>query len=233
MEWMLFLGGLVLTGLVAGATWVSRHRAQLQRNREALMRSYERTYVGLQGFVGSPGAPAAVDPPATAASERPPSSIEALSADLVRRAAVAGQATVALTQTTTIPPDVRAQLQADQEQVLREAKLTFMRLIAAWDNANADELRLTLGAQAFERLVDSAELTPREGAPTDIITLTAETVGRPQSSVVEAAAHADAVHVRFSGLYRTALSSAARRFDTVWSFERAEDGLRVIEIQPI
>ncbi|MFC3148154.1 hypothetical protein [Piscinibacterium candidicorallinum] len=233
MEWMLFLGGLVLTGLIAGAAWVSRYRAQLQRNRDALMRSYERTYVGLQGFVGPAAAPVPAEAPVGAPQERAAPSIEALSADLMRRASVAGQATVALTQATTIPPDMRAQLQVEQEQVLRDAKLTFMRLIAAWDNANTDELRATLGADAYDRLVDAAKLAPREGAPTDIITLTAEAVDRPASSVVAAAGDADAVHVRFSGLYRTALASAARRFDTVWSFQRSDDGLRVIEIQPI
>ncbi|HET7773593.1 MAG TPA: hypothetical protein VFK82_07185 [Burkholderiaceae bacterium] len=233
MEWMLFLGGLVLTGLIAGAAWVSRYRAQLQRNRDALMRSYERTYVGLQGFVGQPEAQGSADLPMHPAHERTSPSIEALSADLMRRASVAGQATAALTQNTTIPPDVRAQLQAEQEQVLRDAKLVFMRLIAAWDGANADELHATLSADAYQRLVDDTRLSPREGAPTDILTLTAEAVERPASSTMPGASDADTVHVRFSGLYRTALSSSARRFDTVWSFSRGEDGLRVIEIQPI
>jgi hypothetical protein len=233
MEWMLFLGGVVLTGLIAGAAWVSRYRAQLQRNRDALMRSYERTYVGLQGFVGQADTQGAADGPIHPAHERTAPSMEALSADLMRRASVAGQATVALTQVTTIAPDMRAQIQAEQEQTLRDAKLVFMRLIAAWDSANADELHATLSEDAYERLVDSSKLSPRDGAPTDILTLTAEAVERPGSSTVSAAGDADAVHVRFSGLYRTALSSAARRFDTVWSFQRGEDGLRVIEIQPI
>jgi predicted lipid-binding transport protein (Tim44 family) len=192
---------IVLAPLLALASyfgWRLFQRRQ-EKQRAAQVESYQRTYVGLQGWV----APAVNPPTDHTASDS-------------ARAVINGKLT-----SDTQPFGDTATVTA-----MQEAKQLFMRLISAWDNANADELKRLLTAVAYEKLVDEATLAPRPGAPTDILTLSAEVV-KPEQIGTER------TDVRFSGMYRTALASAARRFDAVWTLERGQSGLQVAHIEPI
>ncbi len=194
VSWSLLV---LLTASLALVLALPRIRAWRDARRAALVASYQRTYVGLQGWVplqGGQPKPAVTD----------------------------DDQNVAVNEVKQQAPVMRT---AEQEQVLRDAKLVFMRLIAAWDTANASELKQVLTPDAYGRMVDEATLAPRPGAPTDILTLSAESVTPPTAS--------ETAHVRFTGMYRTALSSSARRFDAVWSLRRESDAWRVSEIQSV
>ena len=186
-----------LVALAAYGGWRALQRRQ-DKQRAAQVESYQRTHVGSEGWVTPPPNPL----PSTSDAIRAVIGSDHLHHD-----------TQPFTDTATL-------------NAMQEAKQLFMRLIAAWDSANADELRLLLTSTAYASLIDEANLAPRPGAPTDILTLAAEAVNPEQSSKD----HSD---VRFSGMYRTALSSAARSFDAVWSLERGPAGLQVARIEPI
>lgn len=160
--------------------------------------NYERSYVGLQGWVVTP---------------------KANSTDST------------ITESTTITPPAdyspnETQPLHDKLVILQNAKQIFMRLIAAWDTANTKELQLLLTVQAYHELVDEATLAPRPDAPTDILTLNAEFISSEAAKI-------GSIDIRFSGMYRTALSSAARRFDAIWVLEGSGADWQVSHIQPL
>jgi predicted lipid-binding transport protein (Tim44 family) len=189
---------LVLVGIAGVVGWRLALRRQ-KKIRAAQVESYQRTYVGMQGWVAPP-----VNPPTEGSA---PDNARAVIGGKL------GSDTQPFGDTATVT-------------AMQESKQLFMRLISAWDNANAQELKLLLTPAAYGALVDEATLAPRPGAPTDILTLTAEVV-KPEQIGEER------TDVRFSGMYRTALASAARRFDAVWTLERGQAGLQVAHIEPI
>jgi predicted lipid-binding transport protein (Tim44 family) len=100
----------------------------------------------------------------------------------------------------------------------REAKLNFIRLQAAFDAGNLDDLRAFTAPEVFAEL--SMQIAERGDAAqtTDVMSLDAE--------VLEAVDEADrhVVSVRFTGLVREAADQGALPLDEVWHLTRPATG---------
>lgn len=124
-------------------------------------------------------------------------------------AAAAGSAAVA---TSPIPAGF------DVDGFVRNAKVYFVRLQAAYDAADLNDLREFTSPQMFAEL--KMEIDERKGAPnvTEVVTLEAEMLG------VEDLGHEQMASVRFTGMIREAEGATAEPFDEIWNFTRALQG---------
>lgn len=106
----------------------------------------------------------------------------------------------------------------DAETFAREAKLNFIRLQAAFDAGNLDDLRVFTTPEIFAEL--SLELAERGTATqtTDVMTLNAEVL----DAVDEGTRHI--VSVRFTGLVREAADQGAIPLDEVWHLSKPASG---------
>jgi predicted lipid-binding transport protein (Tim44 family) len=122
-------------------------------------------------------------------------------------AALGGSATVG-----AFPPGF------DADAFAREAKLNFIRLQAAFDAANLDDLRAFTSPEVFAEI--SMQLAERGDAAqtTDVMTLDAEV----QEAVDEGNRHV--VSVRFTGLVREAAGQDAVPLDEVWHLTKPASG---------
>lgn len=102
----------------------------------------------------------------------------------------------------------------DAEGFARQAKLNFIRLQAANDAANLDDLREFTTPEVFAELC--MQLNERKGAEqrTDVIELNAE--------VIDVAEENDryVVSVRFTGLLREQADAAPEGFDEIWHLSK-------------
>lgn len=98
----------------------------------------------------------------------------------------------------------------DAEGFARQAKLNFIRLQAANDAANLDDLREFTTPEVFAELC--MQLNERQGAAqrTDVVELNAQVI-----DVVEEDGRY-VVSVRFSGLLREQAEAAPEAFDEIW-----------------
>jgi predicted lipid-binding transport protein (Tim44 family) len=106
----------------------------------------------------------------------------------------------------------------DAETFAREAKLNFIRLQAAFDAGNLDDLRTFTTPEVFAEI--RMQLAERGGAmqTTDVMTLDAEVL----EAVDEDARHV--VSVRFTGLVREAADQNPVTFDEVWHLTKPTSG---------
>jgi predicted lipid-binding transport protein (Tim44 family) len=106
----------------------------------------------------------------------------------------------------------------DAEGFARQAKLNFIRLQAANDSGNLDDLREFTTPEVFAEL--KMQLAERRGAEqrTDVVELNA--------NVVEVAEEAGryVVSVRFSGLLREEAGAAPSPFDEIWHLTKSIAG---------
>ncbi|MBU1224359.1 MAG: 39S ribosomal protein L45 [Gammaproteobacteria bacterium] len=106
----------------------------------------------------------------------------------------------------------------DAAAFAREAKLNFIRLQAAYDAANLDDLRAFTSPEVFAEL--SMQLAERGDAAqtTDVMTLDAE--------VLEAADEGNrhVVSVRFTGQVREAAGEDAQPLDEIWHLTKPASG---------
>jgi predicted lipid-binding transport protein (Tim44 family) len=106
----------------------------------------------------------------------------------------------------------------DADAFAREAKLNFIRLQAAFDAGNLDDLRAFTSPEVFAEL--SMQLAERGDAAqtTDVMTLDAEVL----EAVDEGNRHV--VSVRFTGLVREAADRNAVPLDEVWHLTKPASG---------
>jgi predicted lipid-binding transport protein (Tim44 family) len=111
-----------------------------------------------------------------------------------------------------LPPDF------DADTFLRQAKVQFIRLQAANDARNLDDLREFTSPEVFGEI--RLQLDERGSAPqrTDVIELNADVV-----EVVEEASRY-IVSVRFSGLLREEQGAAPAPFDEIWHLTKPRTG---------
>lgn len=108
----------------------------------------------------------------------------------------------------------------DVEGFLRIAKLNFVRLQAANDARNLDDLREFLAPELFAEIklqMDERGASPQE---TDVVTLNAElleVISEPTRHVAS---------VRFSGMIREEANAPASPFDEVWNLVKPTDSSR-------
>ena len=115
---------------------------------------------------------------------------------------------------TVLPADF------DATGFARIAKMIFIRMQAANDAADLNDLRAFTTPEMFAAF--KLDLQDRAGKPqqTDVVTVDAEVLD------VSAEADRQIVSVRFSGLIREELDGAAAPFDEVWHLVKPADGSR-------
>ena len=108
----------------------------------------------------------------------------------------------------------------DSEGFLRVAKLNFVRLQAANDARNFDDLRDFVSPELYAEI--KLQIDERGPAPqqTDVVTLEAELL----EVLTEGNRHI--ASVRFAGLIREAAGAAAAPFAEVWHLTKPSDGSR-------
>ena len=105
----------------------------------------------------------------------------------------------------------------DTEAFLRIAKLNFIRLQAANDAKNLDDIREFVSPEMFAEI--SIQIGERGSAPqqTDVVTLNSELVE------VTTEANRHIASVRFSGMIREEIERAAVPFDELWHLSKPVD----------
>jgi predicted lipid-binding transport protein (Tim44 family) len=103
----------------------------------------------------------------------------------------------------------------DSEAFLRNAKVYFVRLQAAWDVGNVEDIRQFTTPEMFAEV--RVDLASRGTQPnqTDVVQLNADLLG------VEERANEYFASVRFSGLIREEPGAAAEPFVEVWNLSKA------------
>ena len=130
-------------------------------------------------------------------------------------APAAGFAPVAAAQAAPALPDG-----FDAAGFERTAKLIFIRMQAANDAADLNDLRAFTTPEMFAAV--KLDLQERQGATqqTDVVQLNAQVVDHAQE------AQQQIVSVRFHGLIREEKDAAASPFDEVWHLVKPNDGSR-------
>jgi predicted lipid-binding transport protein (Tim44 family) len=103
----------------------------------------------------------------------------------------------------------------DSEAFLRNAKVYFVRLQAAWDVGNVEDIREFTTPEMFAEVRVDLASRGSESNQTDVVQLNAELLG------VEERASEYFASVRFSGLIREAPGAAAEPFVEVWNLSKA------------
>ncbi|CAB3640196.1 Tim44 domain-containing protein [Paraburkholderia rhynchosiae] len=103
----------------------------------------------------------------------------------------------------------------DSEAFLRNAKVYFVRLQAAWDVGNIDDIREFTTPEMFAEVRVDLASRGAESNQTDVVQLNADLLG------VEERANEYFASVRFSGLIREAPGAAAQPFVEVWNLSKA------------
>jgi predicted lipid-binding transport protein (Tim44 family) len=193
------LSNLIVIALVAFVViWLAR----------MLMRRFGPPQQGLAATaaLGARGNEAALQPghSATAANA---ATNPATSAGLAA-ASVAAGSSVASNANFTVPADF------DTEALLREAKVSFIRLQAAWDAGDMNDIDRITTPEMYANV--KLDLNDRGGAGnrTDVVKLDAKLVGLERVDAQWLAS------VHFSGLIRETEGAAAEPFEEVWNLTR-------------
>lgn len=126
--------------------------------------------------------------------------------------AYAGSNSVEPASATSIPEDF------DTAGFLRHAKTNFIRMQAAWDKADVNDIREFTTPEMFAEL--KMQLTERGVSPnhTDVVSLEAELQG------IETTADEHLASVRFSGMIREADNAPAEAFNEIWVLSKPVSG---------
>lgn len=115
-------------------------------------------------------------------------------------------------ETWSVPADF------DTDAFLRNAKVYFVRLQAAWDTANLNDIREFTTPEMFAEVkMDLAE-RGETGNKTDVVTLDGELLG------IETQSDSYLASVRFSGMIRESEGAAAEAFSEVWNLSKPVRG---------
>jgi predicted lipid-binding transport protein (Tim44 family) len=106
----------------------------------------------------------------------------------------------------------------DVEGFLRVAKLNFIRLQAANDAKNFDDIRDFVSPGMFAEIKLQMDERSPGNQHTDVVTLNAELL----EVLTEGAQHV--ASVRFSGMIREEVGAAAAPFDEVWNLSKPLEG---------
>jgi len=197
------LSNLIVIALVAFVViWLARR----------LMRRFGPPQQGLAttAALGARGNEAALQPgystrgadASTNASTNPITSAGLAAASLAAGSSVANTANFA------VPADF------DTEALLRESKVSFIRLQAAWDAGDMDDIDRITTPEMYANV--KLDLNDRSGAGnrTDVVKLDAKLVGLERVDAQWLAS------VHFSGLIRETEGAAAEPFEEVWNLTR-------------
>ena len=101
---------------------------------------------------------------------------------------------------------------------LRNAKTYFIRLQAAWDKADINDIREFTSTEMFAEL--KLQIQERGASPnhTDVVSLDAELLG------VDMTGNDYLASVRFSGMIKEADNAPAEPFSEVWNLSKPKSG---------
>jgi predicted lipid-binding transport protein (Tim44 family) len=184
--------GLLVMAVIAVIGFVMRRRAAAQQ--PALAGAGGMQYAGPgRELPASPGASPGYSAPAAFGGGEP--------------------ATTAATTAGNIPAGF------DVESFVRNAKVNFIRLQAANDAGNLDDIREFTTPEMFAEI--KMEMADHgAGGQTDVVTINGEVL-----DVAEEASRY-VVSVRFNGLIREAANAPAEPFDEIWHMVKPRDGSR-------
>ncbi|WP_011296622.1 Tim44 domain-containing protein [Cupriavidus necator] len=197
-----FLSNLILIALVAFvAIWLIRKfRGGSQRNQQPAYAGAGNA--GGMGDLGNSAEPMLREQTPSPAASNP----------VMPAAGAAAVAADAAQQPWGVPADF------DTEAFLRNAKVHFVRLQAAWDAGNLDDIREFTTPEMFAEIkMDLAE-RGAEVNKTDVVTLEAQLLG------IESAPNQHLASVRFSGMIRERTGEAAQPFAEVWNLAKPVSG---------
>ena len=123
-----------------------------------------------------------------------------------------GSAAPAVVLATSIPAGF------DAEGFVRIAKVNFVRLQAANDAKNLDDIREFVAPEMFAEIKMQMDERGNEPQQTDVVTLNAELL----EVVTESNRHVASVH--FSGMIREPAGAAAVPFNEVWNLTKPTEG---------
>ena len=128
------------------------------------------------------------------------------------------QATPSFGSSAAAPSEQHIPAGFDTQAFLRIAKLNFVRLQAANDVKNLDDIREFVSPELFAEI--KMQMDERGNAPqqTDVVTLNADLL----DVTTESNRHIASVH--FSGTIREVVSAAAAPFDEIWNLSKSIDG---------
>ncbi|MGY8523620.1 Tim44 domain-containing protein [Paracidovorax citrulli] len=213
-----FLSNLILIALIAFvAIWLIRKfRGGNKRNQPAYAgaaagaaggASARNDFGGFNRTSDRPSEPVLRD----SVQQRGPVIGERLSQP-VGGVAAAGAATVAAAQPWGVPADF------DTEAFLRNAKVYFVRLQAAWDAGNLDDIREFTSPEMFAEIKMDLSERGHQSNKTDVVTLDAALLG------IEDVDNQHLASVRFSGMIRETEGAAAQPFAEVWNLAKPASG---------
>ena len=106
----------------------------------------------------------------------------------------------------------------DADAFVRNAKVFFVRLQAAFDKQDLEDLREFTSPEMFGEL--KVELLQRGAEPqtTDVVKLDGQLLGVERDPAIELAS------VKFSGMLRETAGGAAEPFEEIWNFSRPMNG---------
>lgn len=123
-----------------------------------------------------------------------------------------GAATVASNAPWGVPADF------DTPAFLRYSKTYFIRLQAAWDKADIDDIREFTTPEMFAELRMQIQERGASANHTDVLTLDAQLLGIENSGADYLAS------VRFSGMIRESENASAEPFAEVWNLTKPVSG---------
>jgi len=106
----------------------------------------------------------------------------------------------------------------DVEGFVRQAKLNFVRLQAANDAGNMEDIRAFTTPEMYAEIQLEYQERGKAGQQTDVVQLNAELLDLASEGARQIAS------VRFSGSIREAANTAPEAFDEVWHLSKAADG---------
>lgn len=106
----------------------------------------------------------------------------------------------------------------DTDAFLRHAKVYFVRLQAAWDAGNTDDIREFTSPEMFAEIYADLAARGKEINKTDVVTLEATLLGIEQNGNNYVAS------VRFSGTIREAANATPEAFNEVWNLTKSSTG---------
>ena len=111
-----------------------------------------------------------------------------------------------------VPPDF------DKEAFLRHAKSSFIRMQAAWDKADTNDLREFTTPEVFAELKMQIQERGQTADFTDVVSIDGELLG------IETIANDYLASVKFVGMIKSSPSAAAEPFAEVWNMSKPLDG---------
>jgi predicted lipid-binding transport protein (Tim44 family) len=200
---------ILMVALLAGAAFFIYRMIMRRKNGDAGMshRGMEPAFAGPAARtpeIGSrlePMTPAAPVAPAGSGSFSQPSALESTSY-------ASGAAAVPF----GVPADF------DTAGFLRHAKTYFIRLQAAWDKADVNDLRGFTSPEMFAEMRLQLQERGASANHTDVVSLEAELLG------IETTSDEYLASVRFSGIIREAEGAPAEQFVEVWNLSKPQSG---------